>query len=137
MDKLKNKSGILKESANYLHDRGYYAGVPHCSYYSCYQLMTHICVEKMYKNCPEQMQGDLSSSPQKNGGIHSFVINKLERYVRENLQYDDFKTFMNNVSTLKHLRIKADYQDVDISCTDSSQAINLSESVTKILKKIL
>lgn len=43
--------------------------------------------------------------------------------------------FANKIGQLKKLRTKADYEEVDITYTQSNQAIQLAQDVRNILKQ--
>ncbi len=133
--KLKNKSEILHETAKILHDGNLYVGVAHAAYYSCYQMLKHIWLHSMSKT--ESELGENISMRRK--GSHEYLLNAIVMYI-ENRDVEakgrgDYRIVRENISQLKRLRVKADYEDVDFSCEDSKRSITLSDKILPILKR--
>ena len=78
---LSNKSDLLLSATNYLHDKGFYPAVAHCSYYSCYQKLKHIWLYDMRRT-----EQELSSQKGNNYriGSHNFLINEIYNHIKLN-----------------------------------------------------
>ena len=77
MSILKSKSDINLMAAELLHKNSLYTSVVHCSYYSCFQLMKHLWLEKMGKT-----EEDLKTANNNtNEGSHEVLINKIIVFV--------------------------------------------------------
>ena len=119
---------MMYESASVLQNKCLYVSVPHCAYYSTFQLISHIWFHKMGKT-----ESDISS--RKAGrGSHEEMINAVKSYISGKNDYDG-RTFNNNVLQLKKIRAAADYDDVLVDCKRGVQAMRLAENVNIILKK--
>lgn len=129
MSHLQNKSELLVKSAKLLHEKGYYPAVAHSAYYSCYQLSMHIWLYSMKKS-EEELKRNVSQSEE---GSHEYLLNSIIRYI--NTLQGNTRNFRNVFFTLKRLRTKADYKDVDFSYNDSEESINLSNQLLSVLKK--
>jgi len=133
MSNLSNKSEHNLDCAEFLHGKNRFTPVPHCSYYSCYQLMKHIWLHKFNKT-----ELDLASEIRKDSnsrtGSHEVLINQIFKLANKT-KYDS-RTFMNNALQLKRLRTEADYNDNVIDISKSKVALELSKEINKELKKI-
>jgi len=76
MSHLQNKSEMLQDVAELLHNKYYYPAVAHSAYYSCYQLLKHIWLYGMGKT---QAELDSKSSASLLGS-HEFLINQIAIY---------------------------------------------------------
>ena len=131
MSHLKNKSEISIDAAELLHKNSLYPSVIHCSYYSCFQLMSHIWFSKLGKT-----EGELLSLKRTaTEGSHEVMINQIGIHIR-NLSFN-YRDFNNQIGQLKKLRHRADYKDEQIDSTLSNDSINLSKLTLLILKKCL
>lgn len=135
MSNLKNKSDILSLSAQTLHDNCLYTAVPHCAYYSCYQMFKYVWLNKMGKT---QKELDSACSQTKIGS-HDYLFGQVTNFVI-NISKNNFKrdamSLTGKITQLKRLRVNADYLDVDITSTESNQAIQLSSEIIPILNRI-
>jgi len=131
MGHLKNKSEINLVAAELLNKQYLYPAVVHCAYYSCLQLMRHIWINQMGKSLQEL--GVLTRNSR--DGSHEVLINQIKMFLKS-LSLDD-RSFNNSITQLKKLRIKADYDDVSIDSSISSNSISLSKSTQTILKKVV
>ena len=127
---LKNKSEILADAAQLLHENTLYPGVGHAAYYSCFQLMKDICLIKINKT-EQELESFVSQSK---SGTHEYILNEIVKYV-SGLNKEDSRTLRSKVPQLKKFRVKADYKNEDFNFDDSSASISLSKEILRILKK--
>ena len=131
MSGFKNKSEINLGSAELLHDNNQYPAVAHCAYYSCYQFMKHIWLHSMNKT-----ENDLAILTRNTTeGSHEVLINQIVKHLVTKNQ--DARSFNTEIVSLKKLRHKSDYDNVEIGCEISADAIKLSKSSLIVLKKCL
>lgn len=131
MSHLKNKSEINIAAAEYLDSESIYSSVAHCAYYSCYQFMKHIWLNSMNKT-----DNDLALlTKNTKEGSHEVLINQIVRYLGTLNQ--DARSFNTEIVSLKKLRHKSDYDNVEIGSEISANAIKLSKSSLIVLKKCL
>lgn len=128
---LLNKSDLLLAATDYLHDKGFYPAVAHCSYYSCYQKIKHIWLYDMRRT-----EFDLSSQ---NGnsyriGSHNFLINEIYYHIKINCNNYDYRTLYTSILSLKKLRVKADYENSSFDYDDSRKSKILCHTILSILK---
>ena len=123
-----NKSDIMLESADILQNKSLYVSVPHCAYYSTYQLISYIWFYKIGKT-----ESDISNR-RAGKGSHEEMINAVKSYI-SGMNNDDGRTFNHDVVQLKKLRVVADYQDSVIDYMKGNWAIQLAHNVNTILKK--
>jgi hypothetical protein len=131
MSSLRNKSEINITAAEHLDSKSIYPPVAHCAYYSCYQFMKHIWLNSMNKT-----ENDLATltrnSPE---GSHEVLINQIIKHLKSKNQ--DTRSFNTEIVSLKKLRHKSDYDNVEVGPEISSDAIKLSKSSLVFLKKCL
>ena len=133
---LRSKSEENTKLANLAIDETYYASSIHCSYYACLQLMKHIqrsdfgMTEQEIKNESRAIKQD----------SHIFLINFFKTKLsckqglsrREQLIIsDDFATFM---AELKQIRVKADYDNIEIKSNEAKKSLKMSNEIILILK---
>lgn len=128
MSHLKNKSEINLEAAELLHNNNWYPSVIHCSYYSCFQFMSHI-----WYICLGKTENDLANAKIFNEGSHEVMINQIGLHIKS--KAENFRDFNNNIGQLKKLRKKADYKNEQIDSSFSKSSIDLSKATLSILKK--
>lgn len=131
MSNLKNKSELNFDAAVLLDNNSFYSSVTHCAYYSCYQLMKHIWLNSMGKTDAELSILTKNTTE----GSHEVLINQIVIHIKNKSQ--DFRTFNNEIVSLKKLRHKSDYDNIQIDSTFSSNSIRLSQSSLNILKRCL
>lgn len=131
MGHLKNKSEVNLSAAEFLHDACLYPSVVHCAYYSCIQLMKHIYLYSMGKT--EAELRNLANSPKE--GSHEVLINQIRNFI--NSKSIDVRAYNRDILQLKRLRVRADYEDVLIDFSKSSESISLSKSTRKILMRCI
>ncbi|MDR2813841.1 MAG: hypothetical protein LBB79_04195 [Prevotellaceae bacterium] len=129
MSHLKNKSEILKDAARLLDAKGFYPAVAHCAYYSCYQLLIHIWLHSMGKSETDLVLKRTTY----NAGSHETLINEVWEHIKRKNK-SDARTFNENIFQLKRLRLSADYADASFGYTQSRKSMELSASITPILK---
>ena len=134
MNELVNKSEILFDIASHLNNTSRYVAVPHCAYYSCYQLMKHIWLTKMNRT-----ENDLERNCSLNRmGSHEYLINQVADFIKNSKNKnarDDFRQINENIVPLKKYRIKADYYTQAIFAEDGQKSYRLSQKIIQILKK--
>lgn len=128
MRHLQNKSEINFDAAEHLDSESIYSPVAHCAYYSCYQFMKHIWLNIMNKT-----ENDLALlTKSTTEGSHEVLINQIVRYLKTKNQ--DIRGFNTEIVSLKKLRHKSDYDNVEIGSEISANAIKLSKSSLVVLK---
>ncbi len=131
MSSLRNKSEINIGAAEHLDKKGVYPPVAHCAYYSCYQFMKHIWLHSMNKT-----ENDLTVLTRNTKeGSHEVLINQIIKHLKTKNQ--DTRSFNTEIVSLKKLRHKSDYDNVEIGSEISGNAIKLSKSSLIVLKKCL
>lgn len=131
MSSLRNKSQINLAAAEHLDRQSIYAPVAHCAYYSCYQFMKYIWLNSMNKT-----ENDLAVLTRNTTeGSHEVLINQIIKHLKTKNQ--DTRSFNTEIVSLKKLRHKSDYDNVEIGSEISSDAIKLSKSSLIVLKKCL
>ncbi|NDP28285.1 MAG: hypothetical protein GZ087_12790 [Flavobacterium sp.] len=131
MSSLRNKSDINIAAAEHLDGKSIYPPVAHCAYYSCYQFMKHIWLFSMNKT-----DNDLALlTKNTTEGSHEVLINQITKYLKSKNQ--DTRSFNTEIVSLKKLRHKSDYDNIEIGSEISANAIKLSKSSLVVLKKCL
>lgn len=127
-----NKSDFNLESANILQKQSKYCSVVHCAYYSSIQLMKYILLYKANKTDAIIIQErDVSGE-----GSHEYMISTVSKFLREK-KHPEVVTFLKGINDLKKMRVKADYEEIQIDDTIGRNSILLSEQSNKILKKYI
>ncbi len=116
-----------------LEERALFAPSVHCSYYSTYQLVRHI-LNRVY-NMPYETQHYTTSSGGQVAG-HKFVIDELCRRFDADTDMSPSAILHKKKSFVRLLkcRIKADYENNEISKEEAVMAHELSESLNNFLK---
>ena len=131
MSSLRNKSEINIAAAEHLDSESIYPPVSHCAYYSCYQFMKHIWLFSMNKT-----ENDLALLTRNTTeGSHEVLINQIIKHIKAKNQ--DARSFNTEIVSLKKLRHKSDYDNIEIGSEISANAIKLSKSSLVVLKKCL
>lgn len=130
-----NKSELFLSAAEMINEKSFfYTAVPHSAYYSCFLMMKHICCTKFGKK-ENEIKNEVSPTLH---GTHEimieFIRNKMLEKAQNHDQREKVKNFVSKIGQLKRIRFKADYGDVDITSTQSSQSIGLAKDVLKLLK---
>ena len=135
MSFLKNKSEINFAAAELLHQKCHFPAVVHCSYYSCVQLMKHIYLSKI-KKTEDNLREEIRKSPDKSS--HNTLIDEIHKFIEKlSLDKEDRVYFYKEISSLKNLRNKADYEDIEVDITKSKKSLDMSKTLLVILKKCL
>ena len=133
-----DKSQIYYDAAVELMDgKGNFSPIPHITYYCCMLRMFHIWyVEKQKSEIDLQRTEDGSYTKE----VHNQLANNFKNFVAEKYKRIDItmaSDFAKKLGALKKLRVKADYKKESISYQDSWKAIELCDSILKILKSLI
>jgi hypothetical protein len=131
---LKNKSEMLVEAANLLHDKCLYPAVAHAAYYSCYQMLRYIWLYSMKKS-QEELD---SNTSQARIGSHEVLLNEVVNFINAKqckTSREDARCLRNEIPQLKRLRTDADYSDATFDIEKSRNSLDLSNKLMPILKK--
>jgi hypothetical protein len=131
MSYLKQKSNFNFDAAEVLQDKSLYAPSVHCSYYSCFQLMKVIIFDFLNITY-DQLESDIINSE---FSSHVYIINQISNEIR-GYSKTEHAEFKRNITQLKKMRMKSDYDDIQITSTDSSKAFFTANEVRKQLKSI-
>ena len=133
-----NKSDLFMSAAEDINNdtnKCYFLVVPHSAYYSCLLLMKHLCYKKLGINNENEMKNEVDSTLH---GSHEIMIGYVRKRMSQSctsiMDRKKVVEFANKIGQLKKLRTKADYEEVDITSTQSNQAIKLAQDVRNILK---
>ncbi|MFW5701149.1 MAG: hypothetical protein ACOCWM_05605 [Cyclobacteriaceae bacterium] len=130
MSNYSNKSELNFAAAELLHNESYYPSVIHSAYYSCYQIMAHTWFHVLGKS-----EAELMATKTMNEGSHEILINQMALLLIDKKK--DYRTFNNSIGVLKKLRVKADYKDIEINYSLSSQSIEISRKVLGLIKSCM
>lgn len=137
MSYLKNKSEFNFDSAALLIEEDKFAPSVHCSYYSVFQLMKYLYVEIKkisYQNLNQNIISDKRNT-------HKYLIEEFCLHLQSDsgckLNRFEVRELKNDIQDLKQFRLESDYDDIEINYKKSTQALGLSDSILKRLKKIL
>jgi hypothetical protein len=132
MSHLLNKSEENKNIAHFLHTSvaSCYPASVHCGYYSCLQKIIHLFdeyFEMSYDTIVENVKGG-------KGGVHGYYIKEVGgQLLRFNKK--DAQNIRNDLKHLKILRLKADYNNEEITEDSAKKAFEYTEKIHKIIKK--
>jgi uncharacterized protein (UPF0332 family) len=129
---LLNKSDFNFESANILQKQSKYCSVVHCAYYSSIQLMKYLLLYKAGKTDAMIIQERSVTGE----GSHEYMINTISKFLKDN-KHPDAVIFFKGINDLKKMRVKADYEEIQIDDKIGRNSILLSEQSNKILKKYI
>ena len=123
MSYLRAKSDFNFSAAEVLIDKTLFAPSVHCSYYSCFQLLKHTLSEFCGVSFSDQTVQIL-----KEGNSHKYTIREVLKEVHKNdkLAYGNLHRKIND---LKTLRLKSDYDNIEITTTESNQAVQLAREI--------
>lgn len=128
MSQLKNKSDFNNAASQLLFKNSLHASSVHCAYYRCIQFMLHILFNKI-KMSKIDFQ---SKRQQRKGGTHGTAIYLIQLELLQKNR-EEYKSFQALIPKLKEYREISDYEDVEITSTISSDALNKSDSIMNIL----
>lgn len=134
-----NKSDLFMSAAEDINNdtnKCYFLVVPHSAYYSCLLLMKHLCYKKFGINNENEMKNEVDSTLH---GSHEIMIGYVRKRMTQSctsiMDKKKIVEFVSKIGQLKKLRTKADYEEVTITSTQSSQTIELAKDVRNILKQ--
>lgn len=128
-NKLYSKSEDNEKAANFLFNKKlHFPAVIHCSYYSCYQLMSYLLesfLDRDYNSIRDE-------SHYNNKSVHTISIRSIYKDIRE---YDTVKAsdFNDKIVELKEMRNCSDYKNDDIDWKYCLKAISLLREIKLIL----
>lgn len=93
-------------------------------------MMQHVWLNKIGKT-EDDLLGLISMSRE---GSHNVLINQIGGYIKE--KNKDERKFSNSSSTLKRLRVRSDYKNLDIDSKNSYKAVSLSKELRAILNSL-
>lgn len=131
----RNKSIFFLDSAEILLKNYYYVAVPHCAYYSCYQIIKVIWLDVMGNN--DQDIENMIIAKNVKTGSHNFLIEEILKFSNSILKDpNECRSLRNGIHQLKTLRTKSDYEDESITYDIGKKAIDLAKDILVILNKI-
>ena len=142
LSQYNNKSVLLLESARILGEKEYPVAIPHCAYYSCYQLLMSIWIDIMGKTDAELKQlVDAAQAERFDKGSHNVLIKEIVKYIKsdgsDKGRVQDSSKINTDLQQLKSLRHKADYKDRIIDINTGKKSIDLAEKLIPLLKKYM
>ena len=142
LSQYRNKSGLLIDSARILSAGDNPVAIPHCAYYSCYQLMMHIWLNVMGKTDGElKSLIDAAKGSRFDNGSHNVLLREIVKFVKadgtDRNRKQDSATINNDMQEMKRIRVKDDYKDVIIDMPACRNSIRLAEETIPILKKYM
>ena len=131
---LLNKSEFNILSARLLIDNDYYVPSVHCSYYSVYQHIKHIFLDR--SNMTEQELDTKISSDKRNS--HQFIIDEFFVLLQNYSTLDRYKQreLRLKIKDLKNYRIESDYRNIEVPYNKGTMAYSLATTIDASLRKI-
>jgi uncharacterized protein (UPF0332 family) len=131
MNGFLEKAKLNLIAAEVLLEKSLYASSVHCSFYACLQVAFHV----LFVILKQDEKKVLNDMRQKKKGKHQHVSDLIvEEIVKKNRK--DAEWFSRNFSELKTLRVKADYKDETISLDEGQDALNTTNAINNLIKKI-
>lgn len=121
MTNLLVKSKEHLEAAQLLNDGNYHSAVPHCAYYSCFQLLIFI---------------ENSEIPDTGEESHLNLIKAIRKEITNRENEDVSNDFHNDILKLKTSRVLADYKRKIYYRKESQKCIDLAKSLSVKLIQI-
>lgn len=109
----------------------------HCAYYACVQYMLHILYTRQGMTDESINEEQREVSNELSGGFHAWLINKFYFLLLPFDKSEVARNFANEIGSLKKWRIKADYENREITVKQAKRAYETSEAIIKILKEKL
>ena len=129
MSEYQTKSKICEDAANNSHSKAYYAAVGHTAYYSCFLLAEHIFYHTLSHD-----KAYLDSMCVSADGSHEVIINDVVHHIKKtNLVESNIVN--DKMTSLKRLRISADYRDEVFDKNKADKSIRLMTDTLTILSK--
>jgi hypothetical protein len=137
MSQLFYKSKINFDSAKLLIERGYDVSSIHCLYYSSFQLLKYVIAltEGVTYEELEIERNTLMNEQKKNIGTHEFLINR--KFLNLLHREKSHTRYVNELNQLKTLRRRADYENLEITGSDSNKALKISQKISDKLNEFL
>ncbi len=121
--KAKSDSNLLLAQKIINERNGFYHSSIHCLYYSCFQLMLHICSsDSTVRNFNDKSLDAVK-------GTHEKMIKKFFDCFVEKQKRLLAVDFNNEMNKLKQLRHKADYKDFEISERKAIEAERVAKTI--------
>jgi hypothetical protein len=134
MSYLKEKSNFNIDAAEFLQNKSLFAPSVHCSYYSCLQLMK-VAINEFFEISFEDLDNEIQNAKEKtNGNTHTYIIKKIGDNIR-NISKEKHRNFDRNIKDLKSFRIKSDYENYQITTSESIKAFNIAKEIRAQLKE--
>ena len=134
MSYLKEKSNFNIDAAELLQNKSLFAPSVHCSYYSCLQLMK-VAINEFLEISFEELDLEIKTAKEENkGNTHEYIIKKIGDNIRYNSKAE-FRIFHRNIKDLKNFRVRSDYEDFQITTTESFKAFNIAKEIRTQLKE--
>lgn len=132
----KNKSELYLYTASDLMDspKCQFSVVPHTAYYSCLLLMQHKCYIIDKKTETEIRPIVHDKQVNLHVGLTNYIKEKIGQSKGCNAD-EDLRDFTSKIRDLKLLRVKADYENKDITYDDSRKSVELANDIINILKR--
>ena len=134
MSYLKEKSNFNIDAAELLQNKNLFAPSVHCSYYSCLQLMKVAIKEKKGISFNDLENEIIKANITKKISTHSYLIKEIGELIRNDSKAKHF-LFDRKIKDLKSFRIKSDYEDFQITTTESFKAFNIAKEIRAQLKE--
>jgi len=131
MNQLLVKYGQNQTAAEKLiHEHKLYAASVHCSYYSCIQLITYVLSYLIPGADAKQFAVDAANTKDS----HRKLINKMSSELRAiEAPKNEINTFGSLINQLKSIRVRADYEEYEITERESKKVHEKSIQVIKII----
>ena len=125
MSVLINKSKENLTSAQILIENNCYASSVHCSYYSSFQLMSHLLLNNFGFS-----QDVIKTESKKDGGSHIWSANIIFKKMGKQQEILKAIDFNREIGILRNKRMHADYSDEEID--KKKQQLNKDYSVAAL-----
>jgi uncharacterized protein (UPF0332 family) len=134
MSILKEKSSFNITAAKLLNDNYLFAPSIHCSYYSCLQLMK-VAVREFKGISLKEMEDEIIDAKNtKNLNSHSYIIKVICDLIHNDSKADH-SLFERKITQLKKLRVNSDYEEVEITTSESSKAFEFANEIRAQISK--
>ncbi len=120
------------DAAQLSFQKTYYCSTVHSAYYSCVLLMKYILLNNLNKT-EAQIKAEGEANKENS---HVYMIREVGNYLKRS-QNPSAADFVKKINDLKKLRVKADYEDVQIDFKLGNASLQLSNESNKILQKII
>jgi hypothetical protein len=135
MSELKEKSKFNIQAAELLQDKSLFAPSVHCSYYSCLQLMK-VVINEFLETSFEELEKNIKDAQETQKlNTHTYIIKIIGDNIR-NGSREKHAIFDRNIKALKRFRISSDYENVQITTSESDKAFNIAKDIRAQLKEI-